>query len=613
MFFFPFHPDHPFNLSSIYGGVEQFSLAAAWLAEALKINASFFETSPALSVIERNLIKLLGELCGFKEAIDGLFCPGDSVAAGYAIHLARQKKFPEIKARGLCGSLPQAAFVSDQGQGYWEKMCVFMGQGQESLVKVPSNEKGEMQAEELSKTIESTKMSGKVPYMVVATAGTSVLGAFDPIEKVAEVAKKNDLWLHVDVVLGTGCLFSQKHRSLIDGIAEADSVSLDFSKMLSLPLYCNVLLVKNKTALETSFPCASGNGSNADGGANPLGGIGNDNVIAGVEPTAAAGADGGGGGVGCDLTNLYEFWKSHPGKTYDTHHKSIQCTRKDDALKLYIFLKAHGRHRLRDMVDNAFEMARTFETRVAKKKAFKLVLSKGSSNTVCFTYRPDLNEAKAKDEGKDKGKKGKKDKSKNKNKDKDPEADKDDKEKSAKDDKDAKDDKGVDKPSADKDTPKVIDRKTQLAMMVDIRRRLLESGLPVVALVPVNNKPALPYVFRIAFNLWPIIENEEVGEIILKFEAIAKVVTPENLGKPIEAMDKSASDVKGKKKKKKGDDDEEEDEEPDDEPEDDDEVEEEEKPKSKKGKKAKKAKKEKKAKKGGKKSQVIEDADDEED
>lgn len=106
-----------------------------------------------------------------------------------------------------------------------------MGLGSDAVIKVPTNERGKMIPEELEKAIKAAKNDGKVPFCVVATAGTTVLGAFDPLVEISYVCKRHGLWMHVDAALGGTFLLSSKYRSLLDGVEAADSVAWNLHKL----------------------------------------------------------------------------------------------------------------------------------------------------------------------------------------------------------------------------------------------------------------------------------------------------------------------------------------------------------------------------------------------
>ena len=185
--------------------------------------------------------------------------------------------------------------------------------GTESVIKVKADRNGRLIPSELRASILKAKCEGKLPYMVSATAGTTVLGAFDPIVEMADICQEFGLWFHVDACLGGVWLLSHKHRHLLSGIERADSVAWDLHKMTCTPQQCTLLLTKHPTIL--------------------------------VETNS--------------LRAEYIFQSDkYYDASYDSGDKSIQCGRKSDSLKLWLELKAYGQSGLEKAINNVYDMSR---------------------------------------------------------------------------------------------------------------------------------------------------------------------------------------------------------------------------------------------------------------
>lgn len=109
-------------------------------------------------------------------------------------------------------------FTSEDAHYSSGKLASFMGLGSDNVYKVNSCKRGKMIVEHLESEVLRAKNEGATPFMVVATAGTTVLGAFDPIDEIANLCKKYHMWLHVDAAWGGGALMSKKYRHLMNGI-----------------------------------------------------------------------------------------------------------------------------------------------------------------------------------------------------------------------------------------------------------------------------------------------------------------------------------------------------------------------------------------------------------
>uniref|UniRef100_A0A1A8DG64 Glutamate decarboxylase-like 1 n=1 Tax=Nothobranchius kadleci TaxID=1051664 RepID=A0A1A8DG64_NOTKA len=218
-----------------------------------------------------------------------------------------------------------------------------MGIGTKNVYAVPSDDRGKMVPSALQEQIQTAKSKGEVPFMVNATAGTTVLGAFDPLDAIADVCEKHDLWLHVDACWGGGALMSQKHRQLLKGIQRVDSVSWNPHKMLMASLQCSAFLVRDKTSLLQR--CHSARAS-----------------------------------------YLFQQDKFYD-VSYDTGDKSVQCSRKPDAFKLWLMWKALGSRELEQRVDRALAMARYLTQEIKKRDGFQLLMEPEFAN-MCFWYIP---------------------------------------------------------------------------------------------------------------------------------------------------------------------------------------------------------------------------------
>lgn len=109
-------------------------------------------------------------------------------------------------------------FTSELAHYSTKKLASFMGIGTDNCVLVKTDKLGKIDVNDLEQRIEETIETGGTPFLVTATAGTTVFGAFDPIREISALCKKHNLWLHVDAAWGGGALMSRKHRKLLNGI-----------------------------------------------------------------------------------------------------------------------------------------------------------------------------------------------------------------------------------------------------------------------------------------------------------------------------------------------------------------------------------------------------------
>ncbi|CAH2282947.1 acidic amino acid decarboxylase GADL1 isoform X1 [Pelobates cultripes] len=236
---------HPRFFNQLYAGMDHYSLAARFITEALNPSVYTYEVSPAFILIEEAVLMKMIEFLGWKEG-DGIFSPGGSVSNMYAVNLARYNHCPDIKEKGLSQAPRLVMFTSEECHYSMKKAAAFLGIGTHNVYFVKTDDRGKMIPQELEKQVERANEEGAVPFLVIATSGTTVVGAFDPLDEIADICKKHNLWLHVDASWGGSALLSRKYRKLLHGIHRANSVAWNPHKMLMAGIQCCALLVKDK-------------------------------------------------------------------------------------------------------------------------------------------------------------------------------------------------------------------------------------------------------------------------------------------------------------------------------------------------------------------------------
>jgi glutamate/tyrosine decarboxylase-like PLP-dependent enzyme/quercetin dioxygenase-like cupin family protein len=248
----------PYFMNQLFSGVSPQMLLAESMISQTKTTLATFEASPAFSTIECEVIESLGEKIGWKNGSrDGIAVPGGSAANFMAVHCARQKMFPHIKQKGMSGERFKI-YVSSEAHYSFKKACVALGLGLESVVAVQADRDGRMSPALLKTLIIEHKREGAIPLLVAATAGTTVLGAFDPIEEISEVCVNHGVWLHVDGAWGGPALFSRRSRHLMNGIERADSVTFDAHKLYGASLTSSFFLSRHVGLLRESNDVSGG-------------------------------------------------------------------------------------------------------------------------------------------------------------------------------------------------------------------------------------------------------------------------------------------------------------------------------------------------------------------
>lgn len=174
-------------------------MAGEWLTATANTNMFTYEIAPVFILMETVVFAKMREIIGWNCG-DSILAPGGSISNLYAFLAARHRMFPNYKEHGakcLPGEL--VMFTSDQSH-YSVKSCAAVsGLGTDNCIQIQSDEGGRMISSELERAIVEQKNMGRIPFFVSATAGTTVLGAFDPINEIADICEKHGLWLHIDV------------------------------------------------------------------------------------------------------------------------------------------------------------------------------------------------------------------------------------------------------------------------------------------------------------------------------------------------------------------------------------------------------------------------------
>ncbi|KAG8229306.1 hypothetical protein J437_LFUL009065 [Ladona fulva] len=345
---------HPHFVNQLFSSLDPYGLVGQWATDALNGSVYTYEVAPVFTLMEEEVLQSMREILGWctdgKDEGDSIFCPGGSMANGYAISCARYNAFPQVKTQGLHGLPRLSLFTSEDAHYSVCKMASLLGLGSDSVHLVKCNSKGQMDANHLEDSIQASLNSGEMPFMVSATAGTTVIGAFDPLPRIADICDKYKLWFHVDAAWGGGALISKKHRHLLSGIERADSVTWNPHKLLSAPQQCS------------TFHVRKGKGTKEAPG-----------ILSATHSTSA--------------TYLFQKDKFYD-TNLDTGDKHVQCGRRPDVMKFWFMWKAKGTNGLEKHIDTVFENAAYFTEQIRKREGFKLVVEEPECTNVCFWYIP---------------------------------------------------------------------------------------------------------------------------------------------------------------------------------------------------------------------------------
>ncbi|WP_112469462.1 pyridoxal phosphate-dependent decarboxylase family protein [Streptomyces triticisoli] len=218
----------------------------AVLGEAVlsAVNSSLdtWDQSAGGTLIERRLIDWTAARIGLGPAADGVFTSGGTQSNLQALLLAREEAKTDSPAR-------LRILTSGISHFSVRKSAKLLGLGPESVVPVPVDHHQRMRTVALARELERCRREGLVPMAVVATAGTTDFGSIDPLPEIAELCARYGTWLHVDAAYGCGLLVSPTRRHLLTGIESADSVTVDYHKSFFQPVSSSALLVRDTSTL----------------------------------------------------------------------------------------------------------------------------------------------------------------------------------------------------------------------------------------------------------------------------------------------------------------------------------------------------------------------------
>ncbi|KAF1738451.1 L-aspartate decarboxylase dtxS4 [Beauveria bassiana] len=319
----------------------------------LNTNVHVYHVSPALTVVEKETGRALAAYFGFRgPRAGGVTCQGGSSSNLTSLVIARNALYPDTRENGGEG-YRFVIFTSEASHYSIEKAAVACGMGAASCVGVPTDRDGRMCVTALRRLVREAKARGCTPLYVNATAGTTVMGVYDPIRAVKQVCQEYGMWLHVDGAWGGSVAFSRTHRHKLDGTELADSLTINPQKMLNVPMTCSFLLTNDLGRFHEANSLRAG--------------------YLFHDPEGA--------GVGEEEEEEREVW--------DLADMTMQCGRRADSLKLALAWMYYGAAGFERGVDHAFAMAAHLADLVDKSPDFVLVSANPTPCLqICFYYAP---------------------------------------------------------------------------------------------------------------------------------------------------------------------------------------------------------------------------------
>jgi L-2,4-diaminobutyrate decarboxylase len=231
--------------------------------------------------------------------------------------------------------------VSDQAHYSLARSAGVLGLGQESVVAIPTDSRYRADVSALADLYRRTVQEGKKVVAIVGNAGTTATGSFDPLREMGEFCREKGVWFHVDAAHGASALFSEKYRSLTQGIELASSLVWDMHKMLFAPSLVTAVLYRRS---QDGYGAFSQEAS-------------------------------------------YLFGRRPEEADFDIALRTLECTKRTLGIKLWLALRIHGAKMIGEMVTKTFDLAREFAALIQAQPDFELA-TEPASNILCFRHVP---------------------------------------------------------------------------------------------------------------------------------------------------------------------------------------------------------------------------------
>lgn len=338
------HNHHPRYLGHQVAGALPVNALTDMIASLMNMDAGLYELGSPIVCFEEIIVKKMIELIGYpnQSQAGGIITSGGSLGNLTALLAARQIKTEgDTWENGLAGKKQIAFMVSGQSHYSVSRALKIMGLGEEGLVKVPVNERFEMKAECLEEYYQQALAEGKQVIGVIGNACSTSTGSYDPLDKIADFCEKYNLWFHVDGAHGGAVIFSDKLKKLVKGIERADSVVIDFHKMLMTSLLSTAVLFKSNQHTYQIF-----------------------------------------------AQKAFYLWENQSEEEWHNLGKrTFECTKNAQGFRVYTILRTYGTQVFTEHVERLYGMGQTFANMIEESEDFELLMQP-DTNIVCFRHCP---------------------------------------------------------------------------------------------------------------------------------------------------------------------------------------------------------------------------------
>jgi sulfinoalanine decarboxylase len=321
--------------NQLFGGRHSKAVLGDLLAVILNNSMATYKIAGPQISIEKEILSKIYSLIGYNNKAGGTFPTGGSMSNFMSLVMARDK-VNTISNKSNKKRL--IAYSSENSHYSISKNASFSGIGKENVRYIKSDQYGRICKDDFENQINNDISNGFLPFYLNATAGTTVLCAFDNIEELVPICRKHEIWIHLDGAFGGAVIFSEKYKYLVKGINFTDSFCFNAHKTLGAPISTSLLVVKDKNDLYNSFNNSA--------------------------------------------SYLYQTHDSD----FNLGQTSFECGRRNNALKLWTMWKAIGSQGIAKIINHEFKLANFARNYVINNSNYK-IYSFENSLSICFNYK----------------------------------------------------------------------------------------------------------------------------------------------------------------------------------------------------------------------------------
>ena len=305
------------------------------------------EGSFAEAYVHKQVINWIKEMIGFPEEAGGVLVSGGSEANFTGLAVARNARAEiDMKAKGVQGLRRRMTlYCSDEAHHCLERSVELLGLGNEALRWIPTDDDCRIRLDALREAIEDDRKQGHHPFCIIGCAGTVNSGAFDDLNALADLAKEENMWFHVDGAFGAWVRISETHRHLADGLERADSLAVDLHKWMCMPYSIGCTLVKDRLAHYETFV------------------------------------------YGHEAKYLESAHDQTEDRITNLHNLALALSRNFASLKAYMLLRSYGRNKYGKLVQQNIDQMTHLSELITRQPDMEIT-APVTSNVVCFRYRP---------------------------------------------------------------------------------------------------------------------------------------------------------------------------------------------------------------------------------